>query len=544
MLVTASRDPELYRYLQEKNLERQYDLLHDFIEIGMAHGPVAFDKQMLWALNHVAVAGISQYGGRFREEPIYVGGHIPPHFRDVPELMDRYVSFVHENWDNMSAEGLAAYGLWRLNWIHPFIEGNGRTARAVCYYLLCARHGGLLPGARIVPERIRDDRQPYYDALREIDRNWAEGHLDVAPAPRSSGVPVCQEMSCFVMFGPFRPGLSLRQTGPYTMFFSHSNRLSGARHNAGPAAAAPVSKGAGPGGNRPPKNRFCSYNVPMRMSSAFSRRLRPGSGLGGPLRTGQGRARKERVRYGESPEGAGGEHAAGPGHDARRPDAEAGCRAEAGLGRVAVGYERLADLARKARAKKADFVRKPRPEQPNSIHLLFQPPQFLFRAPADNVGIVVPPLARHRRNDLTGQQTLGCPGDLQIEYRMIHRLGRRFERFKQKTGAFAVDKVGSRAGGKLFEAPEIASARGLAGDAPQEPGMTRRRSRPLGVLPETRRKSRGCRRPSSRRITIEPSGHQSVDCISDGVSRASSASSSRINAAGDSDLRKLFRALV
>ena len=136
---------------------------------------------MLWALNHAAVAGISQYGGRFREEPIYVGRHIPPHFERVPELMDRYVSFIHENWDNMTAEGLAAYGLWRLNWIHPFIEGNGRTARAVCYYLLCARHGGLLPGARTVPERIRGDRQPYYDALQEIDRRWAEGHLDVAP---------------------------------------------------------------------------------------------------------------------------------------------------------------------------------------------------------------------------------------------------------------------------------------------------------------------------------------------------------------------------
>ena len=181
MLVTASRDSELYWYLHEKNLERQYDLLHDFIEIGVGHGPTAFDKQMLWALNHAAVAGISQYGGRFREEPIYVGRHIPPHFKDVPELMDRYVPFIHENWDNMSAEGLAAYGLWRLNWIHPFIEGNSRTARAACYYLLCARHGGLLPGSRSVPERIRGDRQPYYDALQEIDRSWAEGHLDVAP---------------------------------------------------------------------------------------------------------------------------------------------------------------------------------------------------------------------------------------------------------------------------------------------------------------------------------------------------------------------------
>lgn len=181
MLVTETRDPDLHEILSDKNLERQYDLLHDFIEIGVRHGPQAFDKQMLWALNHAAVAGISRYGGRFREEPIYVGGHVPPHFDRVQELMDRYVSFIHENWDNMSAEGLAAYGLWRLNWIHPFIEGNGRTARAVCYYLLCARYGGLLPGARIVPERIRDDRQPYYDALQEIDRNWADGHLDVAP---------------------------------------------------------------------------------------------------------------------------------------------------------------------------------------------------------------------------------------------------------------------------------------------------------------------------------------------------------------------------
>ena len=181
MLVTETRDPGLYETLSGKNLERQYDLLHDFIEIGVRHGPAAFDKQMLWALNHAAVAGISQYGGRFREEPIYVGRHIPPHFERVPELMDRYVSFIHENWDTMTAEGLAAYGLWRLNWIHPFIEGNGRTARAACYYLLCARHGGLLPGARTVPERIRGDRQPYYDALQEIDRSWAEGHLDVAP---------------------------------------------------------------------------------------------------------------------------------------------------------------------------------------------------------------------------------------------------------------------------------------------------------------------------------------------------------------------------
>jgi Fic family protein len=75
---------------------------------------------------------------------------------------------------------LASYGLWRLNWVHPFIEGNGRTARAVCYYLLCARSGMLLPGNKIVPERIRENRAPYYTALQAADRAWNDGHYDLS----------------------------------------------------------------------------------------------------------------------------------------------------------------------------------------------------------------------------------------------------------------------------------------------------------------------------------------------------------------------------
>lgn len=181
MLVTDHQNPELYEAILEKNLLRQYDLLTNFIEIGIEQGPASVDKYMLWALNHIAVAGISQFGGRFREEPIYVGNHIPPHFKDVPELMDRFISFLHENWHNLTPTQLAGYGLWRLNWIHPFIEGNGRTARAVCYYLLCVRSGGLLRGRKIVPERIRESRPQYVAALREVDRIWAAGNLELAP---------------------------------------------------------------------------------------------------------------------------------------------------------------------------------------------------------------------------------------------------------------------------------------------------------------------------------------------------------------------------
>jgi Fic family protein len=178
MIVIEEQDPILYAQVQERNLIRQYDLLTNCIEIGLHQGPTSFDKYVLWALNHVAVSNISQFAGRFREEPIYVGSHRPPHFKEVPELMDRFISTIHENWFNWQPTELAAYGLWRLLWIHPFIEGNGRTARAACYYLLCARSGTLLPGRRTVPERIRDNREPYYAGLRAADQAWDLGNLD------------------------------------------------------------------------------------------------------------------------------------------------------------------------------------------------------------------------------------------------------------------------------------------------------------------------------------------------------------------------------
>ena len=181
MSVREKDNPEFYKKIQEQNLLRQYDLLSNCIEIGLQKGIEAFDKYTLWALNYTAVANIAQFGGRYREEPIYVGSHTPPHFKDVPNHMDRFFSVIHENWTIVDTPTeLAAYALWRLNWIHPFVEGNGRTARAACYYLLCMRQGSLLGGKKIVPERIRENRAPYYAALQAADKAWELGHWDVS----------------------------------------------------------------------------------------------------------------------------------------------------------------------------------------------------------------------------------------------------------------------------------------------------------------------------------------------------------------------------
>ena len=45
---------------------------------------------------------------------------------------------------------VAAYVLWRICWIHPFDDGNGRTARAASYFVLCQRL--WLEPSRAIPQ--------------------------------------------------------------------------------------------------------------------------------------------------------------------------------------------------------------------------------------------------------------------------------------------------------------------------------------------------------------------------------------------------------
>lgn len=75
---------------------------------------------------------------------------------------------------------LAAYLLWRINWIHPFDDGNGRTARAASYAILCIRLGYELPGTRTIPEQIAEDKAPYYKALEAADEAQKLNRVNVS----------------------------------------------------------------------------------------------------------------------------------------------------------------------------------------------------------------------------------------------------------------------------------------------------------------------------------------------------------------------------
>jgi Fic family protein len=89
--------------------------------------------------------------------------------------------WVNDNWEGRSGIELCAYVMWRLNWIHPFDDGNGRTTRAVAYLVLCAKARARLPGRMTIPEIIAQNKGPYYDALEKIDESAKSADPDLTP---------------------------------------------------------------------------------------------------------------------------------------------------------------------------------------------------------------------------------------------------------------------------------------------------------------------------------------------------------------------------
>ena len=104
--------------------------------------------------------------GAYRKGQVYITGstYVPPVAIEVPPLMQELVAWIN------SAEAIelhpierAAPAHFRLVHIHPFVDGNGRTARLLMNLILI--------GEGYPPAVIRRERRPeYYDALDQAYR--------------------------------------------------------------------------------------------------------------------------------------------------------------------------------------------------------------------------------------------------------------------------------------------------------------------------------------------------------------------------------------
>jgi fido (protein-threonine AMPylation protein) len=180
-LCGLREDHPAYRALEVSNGNRQYDFLRSIVQASIDMGKPFISSHILKALNFQAISCLHTNAGEYRPCEVRVGQHQPPDWFRVQALMDDLVNTVNRNWVEADSIVLAAYVLWRLNHIHPFINGNGRTARAAAYFVLCVQAGGWLPGATILPELIRMHRARYVAALQQVDQSLANGQLDLAP---------------------------------------------------------------------------------------------------------------------------------------------------------------------------------------------------------------------------------------------------------------------------------------------------------------------------------------------------------------------------
>ncbi len=186
--VELISDPDQKARREAENGVRQFKEALEIIHTNIKRGSgdqFKLTQGVLLRLQQKALDGIHPLAGTYRNTPVYIdkSQHIPPPHTDVPDLIAEMCGYVNSNW-HMSAIHLAAYILWRMNWIHPFADGNGRTARVVSYVVLSVKLDSILPGTPTIPDLIAADKTPYYQALESADNSWKRGIVAVAEMER------------------------------------------------------------------------------------------------------------------------------------------------------------------------------------------------------------------------------------------------------------------------------------------------------------------------------------------------------------------------
>lgn len=193
----VEKDPEAVARREIDNGFRQFDHVLELVrEWAVPERKFRLRPSMILALHRTALEGLSAYAGNFRPGPVEIGksAHVPPGAHLVASLVEDLCDYVNDNWSKTPVH-LSAYALWRLNWIHPFSDGNGRTSRAVSYLVLCVRSGNILPGDNTVPDQIAANKTPYHQALEKADESAKSGALDLAAIEKLASATLAKQLA-------------------------------------------------------------------------------------------------------------------------------------------------------------------------------------------------------------------------------------------------------------------------------------------------------------------------------------------------------------
>jgi len=166
---------------ESENAVAQFDRVLDLIDdVVRSDRPFRLRPSMILDLHRIVLDGLSAYAGNYRPGGIEIGQskHVPPDAHLVPGLIEEMCDHVTDTFDNTVPLHLCAYVMWRLNWIHPFTDGNGRTSERWPITFFAQR---LAIACRVTkPSLSRSQRtKGHYNALEAADESLTTGELNM-----------------------------------------------------------------------------------------------------------------------------------------------------------------------------------------------------------------------------------------------------------------------------------------------------------------------------------------------------------------------------
>ena len=181
----AAHEIETLNHANQVNvIEALFRFLTHHVRPGENGGEVLPNVVALKEIHRTGTLFLLERPGEFREinvclkRPDGSVAYEPPRWEDVPDLIAEFFLRVAELAKTRHPLDVAAFALWRINWIHPFKNGNGRSARAFAYACLCLRYGFMLPGTRTILDLIMENKRDFENALATCDRAFAETGSD------------------------------------------------------------------------------------------------------------------------------------------------------------------------------------------------------------------------------------------------------------------------------------------------------------------------------------------------------------------------------
>lgn len=161
--ITVKNKP-LKDHLEAKDHHEALDFVYELIQ-PQTH--LIISEKLIRDLHHLVMKKTDEdWAGRYRQSNVFIAGtdHTPPNASAISSAMADFINWFQKNRRWLHPIELAARLHHQLVFIHPFLDGNGRTARLLMNVMLMKKGYPLT----II---LKNDRKKYYQVLQQADKN-------------------------------------------------------------------------------------------------------------------------------------------------------------------------------------------------------------------------------------------------------------------------------------------------------------------------------------------------------------------------------------